>query len=213
MRQRSTVVGMAAAAAFSGASFSADAGPAVNACPASAHLSTYLSGGANATCTVLDKTISGMTFSANPSAYLPASGVTVNPVTVVNDPGLAFKTNQGSGTSQSTTITFTITAPANSPMTDASVAIGGRIFLAGGAFSVSEMLSNNGSLSASNGSPSGSTTFSPVTSLTVTELAILKFCGLDAANKSVFRDPCCGADPEAVTVGVVSAARHWSLGA
>jgi hypothetical protein len=62
VRQKSAMLGMAAAAAVSGASFSAHAGP----CPTSAKLSTYLSGGANVTCTVLDKSISSV------SSPLPA---------------------------------------------------------------------------------------------------------------------------------------------
>jgi hypothetical protein len=59
MNPKSAALGMAAAAALAGAALS---GPAfAAACPTApvATLSTYLTGGANATCTVLDKTFSG----------------------------------------------------------------------------------------------------------------------------------------------------------
>src|SRR4051812_17948768 len=76
-----------------------------------ATLLTYLAGG-NATCTVLDKTISGVTaVGGNPAATL------VTPLTTTNDPGLDFE----GGSAIPTTITFTITAPSNDPITDASL--------------------------------------------------------------------------------------------
>jgi PEP-CTERM motif len=162
---------MAAATAFSGASLSAIAGP----CPGSAKLSTYLSGGANTTCTVLDKTITGMTL-AN-TGVIPISDVAqfsfVTPVLVANNPGLDFALNQsipGSGVAAAT-VTYTITAPSSDPMTDASLAIMGftSAFFGPPAFDVSETLSNGKSLSASNSQLTASTTFPTTTSLTVTD--------------------------------------------
>jgi hypothetical protein len=58
MKGNSAMLVAAAAAAFSGASTSARAAPCTT-----AKLSTYISG-SNATCTVLDKTISGMSTTA-----------------------------------------------------------------------------------------------------------------------------------------------------
>ena len=143
---------MAAAAAFAGACLSAHAAP----CPSapSAVLSTYLSGGANATCTVLDKTISGMSITnVTPTNFIePMFFPGVSPVTVSNNPGLSFQ-SMGSaiGTGPNTfTITYTITAPASDPMTDASLAINGTLFATSpAAFQVSETLSNGASLFAS----------------------------------------------------------------
>src|SRR5271166_1355615 len=148
---------MAAAAAFSGASFSALAAP----CTSNA-LSTYLSGGANATCTVLDATISNVTFSSTSPSF-SAFDLPTEPVTATNNPGLEFSV--GPRTAATSTITFTIATPSSNPMTDASLAISGTSLLP----LVSETLSNGGSLSASASSTSDSTTFAATTSLTVTD--------------------------------------------
>jgi hypothetical protein len=167
---------MAAAAAVSGASFSALAG-VIAACPTAATpLSTYLSGGVNATCTVLDKTISAMSFSSHFGAP-PDTTVTVTPVLVTNDPGLEFALgNFGTG---APTISYTITAPSSGPMTDASLALGGTGDLT--LFAVTETLSNGKSLSVSNTTPSASTTFAAVTNLNVTDA----ISGLSAGDLTV----------------------------
>ena len=84
MKTKSTVLGMAAATAVSGASFSALAGV----CPTTpTPISTYLSGGANATCTVLDKTISGMTLTGG----FVLDNTLVTPLAVANNPGLILR--------------------------------------------------------------------------------------------------------------------------
>jgi hypothetical protein len=154
MRVKSVVLGMAALAALSFGPRPALAAP----CPA-ALLTTYLSGGANATCTVLDKTISGMTVSGGDPL---STGVDV--LTAANNPGLEFV----GGLFLPTTIQFTITAPSSNPMTDASLAIGLLESIVG--FQVSETLTNGESLAASNSSLTDSVTFAaPVTSLTVTD--------------------------------------------
>jgi hypothetical protein len=162
MRQKSALLGIAAAAAVSGTSFSALA----KACPASATLSSYLSGGANATCTVLDKTISAMKFTATSS--LPADFLTVIAVAITNDPGLEFEL--GAIDTTPSTISYTVTAPSSDPMTDASLALAAEPFGAGGA---TETLSNNKTLSASGSSLSDSTTFTAITSLDVTDATFL----------------------------------------
>jgi hypothetical protein len=152
MGSKSAMLGMAAAAAVSGASFSAFAGP----CTIS-QLGAYLSGGSNATCTVLDKTISNVTLS--PSTISP---ILVEPQTTTNNPGLLFSV--GATISGTATVSFTITAPSSDPMTDASLT-----FLGGTTATVSETLSNTtSSLSVSSSSTFDSTTFTaPTTSLTV----------------------------------------------
>jgi hypothetical protein len=165
MRRKSAALGMAAAGAISAVSFSALAGPTVPACP-SARLSTYLSGGTNATCTVLDKTISGVTFSNNASQT--ASDVTVIPQLVTNDPGLGFGTSFTVRT-VSGSISYTITAPSSDPMTDASLEFDVTTASAGSADNT-ETLSNGKTLSGSNTTPNPpDVTFAATTSLTVTD--------------------------------------------
>jgi hypothetical protein len=163
MQRKSAVLGMAAAGVISAVSFSALAGPTVPACSA-ANLSTYLSGGTNATCTVLDKTLSGVTFSNNASQ--PASDVNVDPLLVTNDPGLSFgfsfRAQNVSGS-----ISYTITAPSSDPMTDASLGLLGTT--PPGSLSDTETLSNGKTLSASDSMPNASTTFAMTTSLAVTD--------------------------------------------
>jgi hypothetical protein len=163
------MLGMAAAAAVSGASFSALAGPIVNPCPGGAALSTYLSGGANATCTVLDKTISGVSYSN--SLSLPASDVFVNTVLTANDPGLQFEFIFPGGPSGPQTlngsISYTIAAPSSGPITDASLAL--FVTAPPGSAADTETLSNGKSLAASVFAPNASTTFAATTSLTVTD--------------------------------------------
>jgi hypothetical protein len=162
LNTKGTVLGMAAAAALSGAS-SALAGLAIQACT-TGNLSSYISG-SNATCTVLDKTISGMTGSSNADGST-GTLVQLTPVTTANDPGLEFTFNTGSTSGLSATISFTISAPSSSPMTDASLALEGT-----GSFSASAALSNGASLAASNSQLTASTTFAAsATTLMVTDM-------------------------------------------
>ena len=166
MKKKSAVLGMAAAAAFSGASFSALAGPCTFTNGGS-RLSSYLSGGKNATCTVLDTTISNVTFSTSTS--VTSSEILIEPLTVTNNPGFDFSI--GFSIAGSATISFTITAPSINPMTDASLklhSIGG-----GPSPTVSETLSNGSSLSVSSSSLSDSTIFAATTSLNVTDTVSL----------------------------------------
>jgi hypothetical protein len=174
VRSKSAFLGVAAATALSGASFSALAAV----CPSTAVLSTYFSGGAHAGCTVLDKTISGMTLTdVAPSSFIePSFFPGVEPILTTNNPGLSFQ-SMGSaiGTGPNTfTITYTITAPSNRPITDASLAISAELFpTIGASFQISEMLSNGKSISASNSVLTDSITFAPTMSLTVTDSGTL----------------------------------------
>jgi hypothetical protein len=173
--KKSAVLGVAAAAALSGASISAVAGV----CPTTpAPISTYLSGGANTTCTVLDKTISGMTLTGVDPDDLAEflANTLVTPLAVANNPGLDIAPSNsipGAGSS-SGTVSYTITAPSNSPMTDASLTIAGVTIpsppFPPNSFSVSETLSNGTSLSASSSTQlMDSITFAAATSLIVTD--------------------------------------------
>ena len=161
MGQKSTMLGMAAAAAFSSASLPALAS-VLSACT-TASWTTYQSGGMNATCTVADKTIS----SVSVTGVQISSDLTVQPVAVVNDPGLTFKFDTV-GTN-GVTIKFTIAAPPSDPMTDASLVTTGHTFNGPLSFEVAETLSNTKSLSASQSQLSAMTTFAAVTSLMVTD--------------------------------------------
>ena len=173
MRRKSAMLGMAAAAAVSGASLSALAGV----CPThGTGLSTYLSGGVNATCTVLDKTISGVSFSNSLGlSNFPASDVEVGPiVNPTNEPGLAFGITYPPGSTVgsqtfSGSISYTVTAPSSDPMTDASLGLLGQTGPPGSIADL-ETLSNNTSLSASNSNQfPAPTMFTATTSLTVTD--------------------------------------------
>lgn len=206
MGKNSAVLGMAAAAAVSGVSFSALAAP----CPSpSTVLSTYLSGGPNATCTVLDKTISGMTLTnVSPSGFIvPSFFPGVEPILTTNNPGLSFQ-SMGSalGTGPNTfVITYTITAPSNNPITDASLAINGITFPAGGgfpagSFQISEVLSNGKSLSASNSSLTDSIAFAPTTSLTLTDSGTVTSGILDFLTNQFSETPTTVPEPSSLAL-------------
>jgi hypothetical protein len=129
-------------------------------------LSTYTASGFS--CTVNDKTISGVT-----ATGVFFADIHVTPVTDVNNPGLTFEdVLESPSGSASGTIKFTITAPANDPMTDASLVITGELTEGAPTFGVMEMLSNGDSLSASSStmlSDSIPNFLSAATSLTVTD--------------------------------------------
>jgi PEP-CTERM motif len=157
MRTKQALLGMAAAAAFSGASFSALAAPCSSA-GSGGGLSSYFSGGINATCTVLDATISNVTFS---SPTIPVSTALVGIDSTTNNPGFLFSV--GTDIAGMATITFTVTAPSSNPMTDASLSFSPASDA--GLLEFSETLSNGSSLSTS----PGDITFAATTSLTVTD--------------------------------------------
>lgn len=161
MKSKPTVHGVAAAAAVFGASSTALAGP----CTMDT-LDTYISG-VNNGCTVLDKTITGVSV-----GNVPADDVTATPVLVADDPGLKFSSDQitaGNGETDTYTISFTITAPPSNPMTDASLVISGESLSANTSFQDSETLSNGKSLLATNSQLTATPiSFAMATSLTVT---------------------------------------------
>lgn len=108
-------LGIAVTAALSVLSSGAYAAP----CTQGA-LTTYLAGGANAGCTVTDKTFSNFSF-ASTAGLATAATVTVTPVPTVNNPGLQFNGNFGipPGVNPGdVTLTFDVAAPAGHPVTD-----------------------------------------------------------------------------------------------
>lgn len=163
------------ATALAAAVLGADGAPALAAPCTSDALSTYLSGGANATCTVLDKTITGVLLTTSNAALFGADNVFIDPVAAANNPGLTFVTTElspGPGFTVSGTIAFTITAPSSDPMTDASAAVPGGFASTPpppSSFQVSETLSNGASLSITNFTTPVSTNFAAATSLTATD--------------------------------------------
>ena len=103
MRAKSTALGIAAAAAFSGAAISGALAAACTTAP----LSTYISG-VNSTCTVGDKTFSNFHYTpAGAVKGVVAANVSVTPVTGppppgVPGPGLTFNANWSIGTKSTT---------------------------------------------------------------------------------------------------------------
>jgi hypothetical protein len=201
LRTKSAVRGIAAAAAFAGASVSAHAAPC-----SSAPLSTYLSGGANATCTVLDKTISEMSLTnVDPANFFNPSFFIVSPVTVTNDPGLSFPSvGSAIGLGPNTfTITYTITAPSSNPITGASLALTGiiRSEFPTSSIQVSETLSNGVVLSASNStSLTDSATFEPTTSLTVTDSGTVTLAVLSDLRSQFAETPTTVPEPSSLVL-------------
>ena len=148
-------------------------------------LTSYISG-SNATCTLLDKTISGV----STSALFVEGLTTVVPVLTTNDPGLEFMlTNFSTGPGiESATITFTVTAPSSALITDASLAVTGAT--SDGIFQASEMLSNGSSLLASNSVPTPpDVTFAATTSLAVTDTLSVSFAQLFSVTSQFSETP------------------------
>jgi hypothetical protein len=202
------MLAMAAAAAISGASFSALAGACTT-----ANISTYLSGGVNAGCTVLDKTITGVSVTFNSTDPINV-GATVHPVTVANNPGLNFQFTELFSSFAppplTSTISFTVTAPSANPMTDASLAINGALNgSSDSSVNVSEALSNGKSLSAmvpSTTPPdtfvtvSSSTTFALTKSLTVTDTIPLVNSFLDHLTNQFSETPATVPEPSTLAL-------------
>jgi PEP-CTERM motif len=163
MRPKQAVLGVASAAALSALSNTAFAVPC-----GTTVLSNWLAPGFS--CTVADKTFSGFTYNAD-GFNVPATSVGVTPVgNGTSNPGLLF--NAGWSNTGTTTldavIGFTATAPASTPITDASLTVSG--VLPGSTFRDVETLSNGTVLTASEANPGPITaSFAPVTTLTQTE--------------------------------------------
>jgi hypothetical protein len=130
--------------------------------------------------------------------------MTVGVVTVANDPGLDFHTEASAlGSGPNTfTITYSITAPASDPMTDASLAISGGVFGSEptSSFQVSETLSNGKSLSASNSQLNASTTFAPTTSLTVTDTATVTLANFNDLKNQFSETPVTAPEPSSLAL-------------
>jgi hypothetical protein len=201
VKRKSAMRGMAAAAAFAGASVSA-----AHAAPCTSEpLTTYLSGGVNENCTVLDKTISGMSLSGvDPANFANPEFFIVSPVTIVNDPGILFPSvGSALGDGPNTfTITYTVTAPASNPITGASLAIsaGLRSDNPASSFQISETLSNGVSLSVSDSDLTDSVTFAPTTSLTVTNSGTVTFATLFALTNQFEETPIAASEPASLVL-------------
>jgi len=178
LSQKSAMLGMAAAAAVSGASFSALAG----ACT-SAPFSTYEASGFS--CTVNDKTISGLSTTLSSQPFNQ-----VIPQTTINNPGLFFGTAFTSG---SATITFTITAPSSGPMTGAELD-----YVKGattGSTATTETLSNGKSLITQDFTEQDKITFAAVTSLTVTDTLSVTNSIIDSVTNLFAETPVLAPEP------------------
>jgi hypothetical protein len=126
LRSRPILMGAAAAAALSTAIFARAA--FAQPCPL-AFLSTYLDTGFS--CILDDKTLSDFTYTQNTGAPSPTV-VTVSPETgVLHNPGLAFNFTGvlmvPSGSTVTVPFGVTILAPADDPITDASLAVAGTV--------------------------------------------------------------------------------------
>jgi hypothetical protein len=125
LRSRSILIGVGAAALltaiFARAAFAQP-------CPL-AFLSTYLATGFS--CTLEDKTLSDFAYTQNTGAPSPTV-VTVSPdIGVLHNPGLVFNFTGVLTVPTGSTVTvpfgFTILAPADDPITDASLAVAGTV--------------------------------------------------------------------------------------
>lgn len=181
MQANSVVLGIAAAAALGVAALP---GSALAAACTTAPLSTYLAGGANATCTVLDKTFSNFTYTGTNGNAPPASSIEVTPLTASltsPGPGLQFNGNFSVAAGKTTDIAldFDVTAGAGFKITGASVTLVGTTTGGGaaGSFSDSELIASGmaeiASLNTSNTNKVASTTFAGVTGATVDEDILL----------------------------------------
>lgn len=187
MQARTAALGVAAAAALAGAAFS---GPAFAAACPTAPLSTYLAGGANATCTVLDKTVSDFTYNVIGGPGTPtAANVNVIPLPdMASAPGLKFQANfsRAAGDTGDVALSFHIAAAPGFLIDGASLELVGTVTGDGtpGSFSDTQVMSNGVTLNASNTTKLDSATFAPVASLTVNEdVALVGFENLSQIIK------------------------------
>src|SRR5262249_19513317 len=164
MRRLSSVVGVAAA--LTTTSFLPDMAAAVPC--GTTTLDNWLVSGFS--CTVGDETFSGFTYvqdgfnGTNGHSNVPASSVGVGPAFTTHGPGIGFNAfwNNTGTTSADAVITFTVTAPVTTPITDF------HLLLAGVVRSVLDVASlSNGVTVSSSDNLDHSATFSPVTSLLV----------------------------------------------
>jgi hypothetical protein len=111
---KSKTIGLAAAATLSCAAAQADAA----ACQQTGFFTDYFSGGSNANCSIGNVTILGNSWNA---AAQNAELETDNFFTVpANKPGIEFFVNTILGSANGSVFTFTLSAPANSPISTLS---------------------------------------------------------------------------------------------
>ena len=121
-------------------------------------------------CTVGDKTFSGFTYQqdgfngTNGHSNVPASSVGVGPAFTTAGPGIGFNAfwNNAGTTSADALITFTVTAPATSPINDFHLLLDGVV---GSVLDVASL--SNGVTVSSSDNLEHAATFAPVTSLLV----------------------------------------------
>ena len=118
-------------------------------------------------CTVGDKTFSDFSYSPGGFTLVPASSVGVGPsVLTTAGPGLQFNAfwNNTGTTSADAVLTFTVTAPATTPITDFHLLLNG---LVGSVLDVATL--SNGLTLSSSDNLEHAISFAPVTSLRVTD--------------------------------------------
>ena len=166
MRKLSSAVGLAAAlmtTSFLGAPDMAAAAPC-----GMTTLDNWLVSGFS--CTVGDKTFSGFTYEpdgfngTNGHSNVPASSVGVGPSFLTAGPGIGFNAfwNNTGTTSADAVLTFTVTAPATTPITDFHLLLDGVV---GSVLDVASL--SNGVTVSSSDNLEHAATFAPVTSLLV----------------------------------------------
>jgi hypothetical protein len=101
----------------------------------------------------------------------PASIFVVNPYTVGNETGFTLNSTlfAAANTLVDVSVSYTVTAPAGQLINDAFLSTTGGILGTTGGYSVSETLSNGVTLSANLGSPTATSTFAGVSSITVSK--------------------------------------------
>jgi len=166
MRTLSSVVGVAAAlitTSFLGAPDMAAAAPC-----GTTTLDNWLVSGFS--CTVGDKTFSGFTYEpdgfngTNGHSNVPASSVGVGPSFLTAGPGVGFNAfwNNTGTTAVDAVLTFTVTAPATTPIVDFHLLLDGVV---GSVLDVGSL--SNGVTVSSSDNVEHAATFAPVTSLLV----------------------------------------------
>jgi hypothetical protein len=115
-------------------------------------------------CTVGDKTFSNFAYSQDGFTNVPATSVGVFPTTLSGNPGVGFNAfwNNAGTTNLDALLTFTVTAPATTPIDDFHLLLDGVV---GSVLDVAS-LSNGVTLSSSD-NLEHAVSFAPVTSLTV----------------------------------------------
>ena len=158
MGNKSKALGLAAAATLSCAATQADAA----ACRQTNFFTDYFSGGSDANCSIGNVTILGNSW--NPAAQ-SAELETVSFLTVPpNEPGIQFFVNTILGAANGAVFTFTLSSPANSPIS--SLTFTSDIF--DGPTSATFSIDANGRLGSVTGGGTTVLTVSPTTSLEIT---------------------------------------------